>query len=145
MFSYSDLVSGYSSSNFRLCWPYPTRHKDKFAFKANPAVVMYLLAFLYISVSCFVGSLHENYQWGMMDDWCHQWPEGWEKSDSLLVFSCLLEVLELLFQDLKVSYHKSQELSKEISLELNAFDSLAYTTDSSQETWTATWAVGSVV
>lgn len=66
-------------------------------------------------------------------------------AESLLVFSCLLEVLELLFQDLRVSWYKSQEFSKGVLLELNAFDSPAYTTDLSQETWTATLAVGSVV
>lgn len=38
-------------------------------------------------------------------------------ADSLLVFSYLLELLEMLFQDLKVSWYKPQEFSKGVSLD----------------------------
>lgn len=66
-------------------------------------------------------------------------------ADSLLVFSCLLDVLGLLFQDLRVSWYKSQEFSRRVSFELNTFDSSTYTTDLSEETWTAARAMWSVV
>lgn len=46
-------------------------------------------------------------------------------------------MLGLLFQDLRVSWYKSQEFSKGISLELNTFDSPVYNTDLPEETWTA--------
>lgn len=156
MFWYSYLLSHCSSSsNFRLCWPYSTKYEEKFASKANPAALIYFTIInLLFCVSVFpvllaLGMKINSEAWQMSDATNSQKVEKENcdvlVSDSLLVFSCLLEVLGLLFQDLRVSWYKSQELSKRVSFELNAFDSPAYTTDLPEDTWTAARAVLSAV
>lgn len=145
MFWYSYLISrSSSSSHFRLCWLCSIKYEEKFASKANATAMIY---FTIISLIFCVSIFPVFLALGMKIN-----GEGWQMSratngekvekenvdvliaDSLSVFSCLLEVLELLFWDLRVSWYKSQEFSKRVSFELNTFDSPACTTDLPEET-----------